>query len=139
MAYEAAYWAIREKHPWLTMEYLGGSSIFLRGHDQGGGGRRRRQPAGHANAQGTQIQYYISNKIVVPVTPYLYPDKVFDLGDFPKVAVDMYSRGGQVYAIPYDHGAQMLWYNADLFKKSGGRPAHRQVDVGRPAGRRPGA
>ena len=121
VAYEAADRAIREKHPWLTMEYLG-ALVLLRGHDQGGGRRRRKSLPDMLYAQGTQIQYYISNKIVVPVTPYLTRDKAFDLGDFPKVAVDMYSRGGQVYAIPYDHGAQMLWYNADLFKKSGVAP-----------------
>ena len=70
-------------------------------------------------AQGSQIQYYISNKIVVPVTQYLNKDRSFDLADFPKVAVDMYSRAGQVFAIPYDHGPNMLWYNADLFQKNG--------------------
>lgn len=118
-AYEAADRAIRDKYPWLTMEYLGGSSSSFEGMtkmvvDAAGGSL-----PDMVYAQGTQIQYYISNKIVVSMTPYLNKDKAFDLNDFPKVAVDMYSRGGQVYAIPYDHGAQMLWYNADLFKKSG--------------------
>jgi multiple sugar transport system substrate-binding protein len=118
-AYEAADRAIKAKYPWLTMEYLGGSSSSFDGMtkmvvDAAGG-----TLPDMVYAQGTQIQYYINNKIVVPMSPYLQKDKAFDLNDFPKVAVDMYSRAGTVYAIPYDHGPNMLWYNADLFKKSG--------------------
>ncbi len=121
-AYEAADAAIREKYPWLTMEYLGGSSASFEGMTKMVVDAAAGSLPDMVYAQGTQIQYYIGNKIVVSMTPYLNKDKAFDLNDFPKVAVDMYSRGGQVYGIPYDHGAQMLWYNADLFKKNGVTP-----------------
>lgn len=121
-AYEAADRAIREKYPWLTMEYQGGSSSSFEGMTKMVVAAAAGSLADMVYAQGTQIQYYIGNKIVVSMTPYLNKDKAFDLNDFPKVAVDMYSRSGQVYAIPYDHGPNMLWYNADLFKKHGVQP-----------------
>jgi multiple sugar transport system substrate-binding protein len=118
-AYDAADKAIRAKYPWMTIEWLGGNSSSF-------DGMAKLVVAASAGtlpdviyAQGTQIQYYISNKIVIPLTPYLNKDKSFDLADFPKVAVDMYSRSGQVYGVPYDHGPNMLWYNAELFKKNG--------------------
>lgn len=121
-AYEAADRAIRETYPWLTMEYLGGASASFTAMakmvvDAAGGSL-----PDMVYAQGTQIQYYINNKIVVSMAPYLNRDKAFDLSDFPKVALDMYSRAGQLYAIPYDHGPNMLWYNADLFRRSGVKP-----------------
>lgn len=47
-------------------------------------------------AQGSQIQFYISKKTVLPISSYLSKDKAFDIADFPKVAIDMYSRSGQV-------------------------------------------
>ncbi len=121
-AYEAADRAIHEKYPWLTVEWLGGASSSFDAMAKLVVDASAGTLPDIIYAQGTQIQYYISNKIVVSMSPYLNKDKSFDLGDFPKVAIDMYSRAGQVYAIPYDHGPNMLWYNADLFKKNGVQP-----------------
>ena len=121
-AYEAADKAIRAKYPWMTIEWLGGSSSSFDGMAKLVVDAAAGSLPDVVYAQGTQIQYYINNKIVVSMTPYLNKDKSFDLNDFPKVAIDMYSRAGQVYAIPYDHGPNMLWYNADLFKKNGVKP-----------------
>ncbi|MBI3974246.1 MAG: extracellular solute-binding protein [Chloroflexi bacterium] len=121
-AYEAADRAIREKYPWLRMEYQGGSSSSFEAMGKLVALAASDSLPDMFYAQGTQIQFYISKKIAVSMAPYLNRDKAFDLNDFPKVAIDMYSRGGQVYAIPYDHGPQMLWYNANLFKKHGVQP-----------------
>lgn len=121
-AFERADRAIREKYPWLIMEYVGGSSSSAEAMAKTVVEATAGSLPDIVYAQGTQIQYYISNKIVVSMTPYLNKEKAFDLADFPKVAIDMYSQGGQVYAIPYDHGPQMLWYNADLFKRHGAAP-----------------
>ena len=118
-AYDAANKAINAKYPWLTMDYLGGSDSSFAGMAKLVADAATGSLPDMIYAQGTQIQYYISNKIAVSMSPYLNKDKIFDLADFPKVAIDMYSRGGQVFAIPYDHGPNMLWYNADLFKKNG--------------------
>jgi ABC-type glycerol-3-phosphate transport system substrate-binding protein len=118
-AYDAANKAINAKYPWLTMEYLGGSDSSFAGMAKLVTDAATGSLPDMIYAQGTQIQYYINNKIVVPMSPYIAKDKTFDLADFPKVAIDMYSRAGQVYAIPYDHGPNMLWYNADMFKKNG--------------------
>ena len=118
-AYDAADKAIRAKYPWLTMEYLGGSDSSFAGMAKLVVDAAAGSLADMIYAQGTQIQYYINNKIVVPISSYIAKDKTFDLADFPKVAMDMYSRAGQVYAVPYDHGPNMLWYNAEMFKKAG--------------------
>jgi multiple sugar transport system substrate-binding protein len=121
-AFERANQAIREKYPWLNMEFLGGASASFEGMTKIVVDAAAGSLPDIIYAQGTQVQYYISSKILVSMSPFLAKDKAFDLADFPKVAVDMYSKGGQVYAIPYDHGPQMLWYNADLFMKHGVQP-----------------
>jgi multiple sugar transport system substrate-binding protein len=118
-AYDAADQAIRAKYPWMKIDWLGGSSSSFDGMAKLVVDASAGTLPDVIYAQGSQIQYYISNKIVVSLSPYLAKDKSFDVPDFPKVAVDMYSRSGQVYGIPYDHGPNMLWYNADLFKKAG--------------------
>ena len=118
-AYDAADKAIRAKYPWMSVEWLGGATSSFDGMAKLVVDASAGTLPDIVYAQGSQIQYYISNKIVVPVSQYLNKDKSFDLADFPKVAVDMYSRAGQIFAIPYDHGPNMLWYNADLFQKNG--------------------
>ncbi|HEU5318552.1 MAG TPA: extracellular solute-binding protein, partial [Chloroflexota bacterium] len=121
-AYDAANKAINAKYPWLTMEYLGGSSSSFDGMTKLVVDAAAGNLPDMYYAQGTQIQFYISNKIATPLSPYLNKDKAFDVNDFPKIALDMYSRGGTVYGIAYDHGPNMLWYNADLFQKAGVKP-----------------
>jgi multiple sugar transport system substrate-binding protein len=116
--------AIKLKHPWLTVVHEGGGSSSAEAMAKLVVMAASGDLPDIIYAQGTQIQYYISQKIVISLSPYLAKDKEFDLADFPKVAVEMYSRGGQVYAIPYDHGPNMLWYNADLFAKHGVAPPH---------------
>lgn len=121
-AFEAADKAIKGKYPWLTMEYVGGSNSSFDGMTKVVADSAAGTLPDMIYAQGSQIQYYISNKTVAPISSYLSKEKTFDIADFPKVAIDMYSRGGQVFAIPYDHGPNMLWHNADLFKKYGVAP-----------------
>lgn len=121
-AFEAADKAIKGKYPWLTMEYLGGANSSFDGMTKAVADAAAGSLPDMIYAQGSQIQFYISKKTVLPISSYLSKDKAFDIADFPKVAIDMYSRSGQVFAIPYDHGPQMLWYNAELFKKRGVTP-----------------
>ncbi|HEX2185253.1 MAG TPA: extracellular solute-binding protein, partial [Chloroflexota bacterium] len=116
--------AIKLKHPWLTVVHEGGGSASAEAMAKLVVMAASGDLPDIIYAQGTQIQYYISQKLVISLSPYLAKDKEFDLADFPKVAVEMYSRGGQVFAIPYDHGPNMLWYNADLFAKHGVAPPH---------------
>jgi multiple sugar transport system substrate-binding protein len=122
VAYEAAGKAIQDKYPWMKIDWLGGGSSSFDAMAKLVVNAASGSLPDIVYAQGTQIQYYINNKIVVSMTPYISKDKSFDINDFPKVAVDMYSRNGQVYAIPYDHGPILLYYNADLFKKNGVKP-----------------
>lgn len=118
-AYAAADKAINAKYPWLTMEWLSGNDASFAGMQKLVVSATAGTLPDLFYAQGTQIQFYINNKIAASLSTYLNKDKAFDLNDFPKVAIDMYSRGGQVYATPYDHGPILLYYNVDLFKKGG--------------------
>ena len=118
-AFEAADKAIKGKYPWLTMEYLGGANSSFDGMTKIVADAAAGSLPDMIYAQGSQIQFYISKKTVLSISNYLSKEKSFDIADFPKVAIDMYSRSGQIYAIPYDHGPTMLWYNAELFKKRG--------------------
>jgi multiple sugar transport system substrate-binding protein len=70
-------------------------------------------------AQGTMIQGFAIKGLVKPLDAYLARDKDFDLKDFPPVAVKLYALDGKQYAIPYDHGANLLWFNKDMFQKEG--------------------
>jgi multiple sugar transport system substrate-binding protein len=114
--------AIKARYPWLTVVHENTSSSSFDAMAKLVVDAAAGTLPDIIYAQGTQIQYYISQKIVIPMTPYLNRDKAFDVADFPKVALDMYSRAGQAYAIPYDHGPQMLFYNAELFKRHGVAP-----------------
>lgn len=119
-ATERADAATKQKYPWLTVIHEGQlpGDYIANVITQGAAGTL----PDIIYAQGTQIQHFITRQLAISMSPYLAKDKAFDLNDFPKVAIEMYSRGGQIYAIPYDHGPQMLWYNADLFKKYGVQP-----------------
>src|SRR5919202_221310 len=73
-------------------------------------------------AQGPQIQGFIRNGIVRPLDEFIARDKSFDVKDFPDVALKVYQAGGKQYAIPYDHGPHVLWFNKTLFDKEGIKP-----------------
>jgi multiple sugar transport system substrate-binding protein len=73
-------------------------------------------------AQGTSQQTFAIRGFFKPLDPYLARDREFDLADFPKVAVEMYSWMGKQYAIPYDHAPIMLFYNKELFQQFGVSP-----------------
>ncbi|HEU5319089.1 MAG TPA: sugar ABC transporter substrate-binding protein [Chloroflexota bacterium] len=70
-------------------------------------------------AQGPQIQGFIRNGAVRALDDFLAKDKSFDLKDFPDVGLKVYQAGGKQYAIPYDHGPHLLWFNKTLFDKEG--------------------
>jgi len=68
---------------------------------------------------GTRIQQQAKQGWFISLDGYLARARAFDLGDFMKVAVELYRLQGRLYALPYDHGPLLLWYNRDLFDKAG--------------------
>jgi multiple sugar transport system substrate-binding protein len=70
---------------------------------------------------GTLIQAQARQGWFVPLDEYVARTRGFDLGDFIKVALELYRVSGKLYALPYDHGPILLWYNRDLFDRAGVR------------------
>jgi ABC-type glycerol-3-phosphate transport system substrate-binding protein len=80
--------AIKAKYPWLTVVHEGGGSSSFDAMAKLVVDAAAGTLPDIIYAQGTQIQYYISQKIVISMTPYLTRDKAFDVADFPKVELD---------------------------------------------------
>ncbi|MDD2475797.1 MAG: sugar ABC transporter substrate-binding protein [Dysgonamonadaceae bacterium] len=61
---------------------------------------------------------YIEKDWVLPLTEYYikYKDK-YELGDIPKELIDVVSKDGEIYAIPFQQNVQHLFYRNDLFEK----------------------
>ena len=70
-------------------------------------------------AQGPQIQGFIRNGAVRALDDLIARDKSFDLKDFPEVGLKLYQSNSKHYAVPYDHGPHLLWFNKTLFEKEG--------------------
>ncbi len=61
---------------------------------------------------------YVS-KGFLPLDDLIAKDKDIDIKDFYKGVLDGLSDGGKLYALPYDFGPYVLFYNIDLFDKYG--------------------
>ena len=121
-ATDAAFAAIKEKYPYITVQ------------DEGKGASNQQyidavitaSVAGNLPdmlfAQGPQIQGYIRNGVVRALDDFIAKDKNFDLKDFPDPGLKVYQKNGKQYAIPYDHGPYLLWFNKTLFDKEGVKP-----------------
>src|SRR5918911_2418880 len=64
------------------------------------------------------IQNFIKLGTVIPLDPYIAKTPDFSLGDFTKPSLYAYRKNGQLYAIPYDIGPIILYYNKDIFDKA---------------------
>ena len=64
-------------------------------------------------------QQFITQKLVIPLDPYLAKQTDFNLDDFTKPSMGFYQYKGQQYGIAYDCGPLVLFYNKDLFDKGG--------------------
>jgi multiple sugar transport system substrate-binding protein len=64
------------------------------------------------------IQNFIKLGTVIPLDPYIAKTPDFSLGDFTKPSLYAYRKNGQLYAIPYDTGPIILYYNKDIFDKA---------------------
>jgi multiple sugar transport system substrate-binding protein len=118
----AAVAAIKEKYPSITFE------------DEGKGAANQAYVdavvtatvAGNLPdvlyAQGPQIQGFVRTGAVRALDEFLTRDKTFDLKDFPDVGLKVYQSNGKQYAIPYDHGPHLLWFNKTLFDQAGVKP-----------------
>lgn len=66
----------------------------------------------------TPIDAAVKNKLLLNLSSYADRDK-YDFSDFLPQAVGLYKWRGKLYALPRDYGAQFVFYNVDLFQKTG--------------------
>jgi multiple sugar transport system substrate-binding protein len=59
--------------------------------------------------------------LMVPLDDMIKRDK-FDIDSFDKSIVSGLSQEGQIFALPYDFGPLLIYYNADAFKEAGLAP-----------------
>jgi multiple sugar transport system substrate-binding protein len=118
----AAFAAIKEKYPHLTVEDEAKGAANQAYVDAVVTATVAGSLPDLLYAQGPQIQGFIRNGAVRALDDFLAKDKSFDLKDFPDVGLKVYQASGRQYAIPYDHGPHVLWFNKTLFDKEGVKP-----------------
>ena len=66
------------------------------------------------------VQNFIKLGTIIPLDPYIAKQPDFNIRDFTKPSLVAYKslKNGQFYAIPYDEGPQVLYYNKDIFDKA---------------------
>ncbi|GHO47349.1 ABC transporter substrate-binding protein [Ktedonospora formicarum] len=65
------------------------------------------------------IQQFITQGIPISLNNYIGKQPDFNMADFTKPSMGFYEQKGQWYAIAYDCGPYVLFYNKDLFDKAG--------------------
>jgi multiple sugar transport system substrate-binding protein len=115
----AAVAAIKERYPHITLEDEGKGAANQAYIDAVVTATVAGSLPDVLYAQGPQIQGFIRNGAVRALDDFLARDRSFDLKDLPEVGLKVYQSGGKQYAIPYDHGPHLLWFNKTLFDKEG--------------------
>jgi multiple sugar transport system substrate-binding protein len=64
-------------------------------------------------------QQLIQAGLFIPLDDYIAQQSDFNLDDFTPPSLVSYRREDQLYAIPYDEGPGILYYNMDLFDAAG--------------------
>jgi len=77
--------------------------------------------------QASRSQLCIVNKVFLPVDDYIAADTKFKMDDFFPGIMEYYQREKKTYALPYDHGPEILGYNKTLFDEKG---VHIRMRVG---------
>lgn len=63
-------------------------------------------------------QFFIKSGMFYPLDNYIEREPAFDLHDFTPPSLGYYQRDNQLYALAYDCGPVMLFYNKQLFDKA---------------------
>jgi len=63
-------------------------------------------------------QNFIKLGTFIPLDSYIAKQPDFNIHDFTKPSMVAYKKNGQLYAIPYDTGPIILFYNKDIFDKA---------------------
>jgi multiple sugar transport system substrate-binding protein len=69
--------------------------------------------------QSLRAATFASRNLYQPLDDFVKADSSFDLNDFDKTIVDGLSYKGKLYALSYDFGPYIVFYNKTLFQKAG--------------------
>ncbi|MDQ3809633.1 MAG: sugar ABC transporter substrate-binding protein [Chloroflexota bacterium] len=69
--------------------------------------------------QSLRTATFTSRNLYQPMDDLIKSDSSFDLNDFDKTIVDGLSYKGKLYALSYDFGPYIVFYNKTLFQKTG--------------------
>jgi multiple sugar transport system substrate-binding protein len=72
--------------------------------------------------QSLRMPGYAARGALQPLMPFIEDDSDFDIGDFFGPIRQGLSVGDELYALGYDIGPIILYYNKDLFSKAGVEP-----------------
>ncbi len=66
-----------------------------------------------------EAEKYMSNDILLDLTPYIDADADIDMANYYAGAVDTFSYNGKYYGIPKDHDINVILYNKAIFDEYG--------------------
>jgi multiple sugar transport system substrate-binding protein len=69
--------------------------------------------------QSLRTATFVSRGVYVPLDDFAKADRDIKLSDFNKGIIDGLSYRGKLYALPYDFGPYIFYYNKTLFQKAG--------------------
>ena len=69
--------------------------------------------------QSLRTATFVSRGVYVPLEDFTKADQSMNLGDFNKGIIEGLTYRGKLYALPYDFGPIILYYNKTLFQKAG--------------------
>ena len=71
---------------------------------------------------GVDLNFFFQNQVdevLLDLAPLIEQDESFDISDFYPGAVDLFSRGNQMWALPAGINPYVMYYNKDLFDLNG--------------------
>lgn len=65
------------------------------------------------------IPQFIASGELVDLAPYVNGDEEYDFADFFPTTLTLFTRGDEVYGIPFSFGPRVIFYNKTLFTEKG--------------------
>ncbi|MBN1811726.1 MAG: extracellular solute-binding protein [Anaerolineae bacterium] len=65
------------------------------------------------------LSFFLEREALLDLNPIVQQDDAFDLSDFYPATLELFTRDGQLWAIPAGVTVQVLYYNQDLFDQYG--------------------
>lgn len=76
------------------------------------------------------VPQFIESGNLVDLSANLSADEEYDLADFSPTSLDLFTRGEELYGIPFAFGPRVLFYNKTLFDQAGVKTPTELVEEG---------